>query len=390
MPAYIEAEITGTDGKPHRVRRTLISDYAKRKDCQSTLQIDGGDAKESDLAALGIVLSQPPLAAPVLAQHTLGYLFSARPQDRATYFKKIFEVTDLEELRGAAAALDAGFKLDDDDRQWIRLVAAAAIENAEPILAPLKTAAPAPADLAAAIDGAITATLTAAGHPLPTTTAERLAALEALLLQRRTRTFPVDGFNRQTARRLDRTGPGRMGQARFLPGRTRNGRGGNAPSDRAVQGGVGHPRRRCRDAAHRLPAVRHRRQPDAGAHRPYPHTGAGDCGLRGRRKGCDEHFARLGRVLPCVRSVSRFRLSPLPRHPLKRASAKRVPRGAHSDVAGTGCLCRHRSVAGRSAQSRPRSGDHWHHRLPPYSGSRRLYGESGHPARSATVEDLLQ
>ena len=197
MPAYVEAEITCTDGQTYRVRRTLISDYAKRKDCQSALQIDGGDAKESDLAALGIVLSQPPLAAPVLAQHTLGYLFSARPQDRATHFKKILEVTDLEELRGAAAALDAKFKPDDHDRQWIRLATAAAIKDAKPLLTPLKTAVPAPADLAAAVDGAITAILTAAVHPLPTTPAERVAALEELLQERRAKTFPVDGFDRK-------------------------------------------------------------------------------------------------------------------------------------------------------------------------------------------------
>ena len=196
MPAYVEAEITGADGKPHKVQRTLISDYAKRQDCQSTLQIDGKDAKESDLAALGIVLSQPPLAAPVLAQHTLGYLFSARPQDRATYFKKIFEVTDLEELRGAAAALDAKFKPDDNDRHWIRL-AAAAIKEAGPFLAPFKTAVPATADLATGIRGAITAILTAAGAAMPKTPGERLAALEELLLERRTKTFPIDGFDRK-------------------------------------------------------------------------------------------------------------------------------------------------------------------------------------------------
>ena len=143
------------------------------------------------------MLSQPPLAAPVLAQHTLGYLFSARPQDRATYFKKIFEVTDLEELRSAVAALGAKFKTDDDDRQWIRLAATAAIKEAGPFLAPFMTAVPAPAELAAAIEGAITAILTAAGAAIPTTAAERLAALEALLLERRTKTFPVDGFDRK-------------------------------------------------------------------------------------------------------------------------------------------------------------------------------------------------
>lgn len=197
MPAYVEAEITGADGRPHKVRRTLISDYAKRQDCQSTLQIDGNNAQESDLAALGIVLSQPPLAAPVLAQHTLGYLFSARPQDRATYFKTILEVTDLEELRGAVAALDANFNLDDDDRHWFRLAAAAAVKRAGPFLAPFKTAVPAPADLAAAIEGAITAILNAAAAEIPETAAERLATLEALLLERRAKTFPVDGFDRR-------------------------------------------------------------------------------------------------------------------------------------------------------------------------------------------------
>ena len=196
MPAYVEAEITSADSKPHKVRRTLISDYAKRQDCQSTLQIDGKNAKESDLAVLGIVLSQPPLAAPVLAQHMLGYLFSARPQDRATYFKKILEVTDLEELRGAVAALDAKFKPVDDDRHWIRLAATAAIREAGPFLAPFKTAVPAPAGLAAAVKGAITAILTAAGAAVPKTAAGRLAALEALLLKRRAKTFPVDGFDR--------------------------------------------------------------------------------------------------------------------------------------------------------------------------------------------------
>ena len=197
MLTYVEAEITSADGKPHKVRRTLISDYAKRQDCQSTLQVDGKDSKESDLAGLGIVLSQPPLAAPVLAQHTLGYLFSARPQDRATYFKTILEVTDLDELRGAVGALGAKFKPDDDDRHWIRLASTAAIKKAGPFLVPFRTSVPAHADLAAAIERAITAILTGAGAAMPKTAAECLAALEALLLERRAKAFPVDGFDRK-------------------------------------------------------------------------------------------------------------------------------------------------------------------------------------------------
>ncbi|MXX87894.1 MAG: AAA family ATPase [Boseongicola sp. SB0677_bin_26] len=197
MCTFVEAVITGTDGKSHRIRRTLISDYAKRKDCQSALQIDGRDATQTDLATLGILLSQPPLAAPVLAQHTLGYLFSTGPQERATYFRRILEVTDLEVLRGAVAALEASCKPDDSDLQWTRLSSATAIETAEPILSPLNAGVPTPKGLAAVIDEAITAILTAADHPLPMAPVQRLAALEELLQERRAKTFPINGFERK-------------------------------------------------------------------------------------------------------------------------------------------------------------------------------------------------
>ncbi len=43
----------------------------------------GDTARREMLAsALGVRLSEPSLEAPVLMQRTLGYLFSARPQDR--------------------------------------------------------------------------------------------------------------------------------------------------------------------------------------------------------------------------------------------------------------------------------------------------------------------
>ncbi len=197
MPAYVEAEITDTDGKLHRIRRTLISDYAKRKDCQSALQIDGRDVKESNFAALGIEFSQPPLAAPVLAQHTLGYLFSARPTDRSAYFKKLLEVTNLEELRGAVAVLDTKFKANENDQWWVQLKAAAAIKDAAPFLTPLKTAVPTRANIATALDEAITAILSTNGQPLSAMPDERLAALDELLLKYRARAFPVDGFARK-------------------------------------------------------------------------------------------------------------------------------------------------------------------------------------------------
>ena len=77
------------DDTAHYIRRVLTSDYAKKQNCTSCLEIDGALAVEADLAKLGIALSQPPLQAPVLAQHTLSYIFSVRPQDRATYFKSL-------------------------------------------------------------------------------------------------------------------------------------------------------------------------------------------------------------------------------------------------------------------------------------------------------------
>jgi chromosome segregation ATPase len=90
--AYVSGAIIADDKKCHEIKRLLTSDYSKKQDCASRLEIDGSPATEADLAKLGIVLSQPPLQAPVLAQHTLSYIFSVQPQDRATYFKSLLAV----------------------------------------------------------------------------------------------------------------------------------------------------------------------------------------------------------------------------------------------------------------------------------------------------------
>ena len=106
MPTYVEAEIAGADGKSHKVRRELISDYPKRGDCESALSIDGKDAKEGDLAALGIALSQPPLAAPVLAQHTLGRWGQPHEIAGAAYF---LASDDSSFVTGVALPVDGGY-----------------------------------------------------------------------------------------------------------------------------------------------------------------------------------------------------------------------------------------------------------------------------------------
>jgi recombinational DNA repair ATPase RecF len=53
---YVAARITAPDGRSHQSRRVLTSDYAKRQDCASRLEIDGTAAPEADLASLGIVV----------------------------------------------------------------------------------------------------------------------------------------------------------------------------------------------------------------------------------------------------------------------------------------------------------------------------------------------
>jgi recombinational DNA repair ATPase RecF len=68
--AFVEAEFETTAGR-RTVRRTLVADYGRRQECSTQLLIDGAPAPEAGLTACGIVLSDPPLEAPVLAQHTL-------------------------------------------------------------------------------------------------------------------------------------------------------------------------------------------------------------------------------------------------------------------------------------------------------------------------------
>jgi hypothetical protein len=102
---FVQAAIRDSAGAAHVLKRVLKTDYSKKQECETVFTIDEQPANEAALAALGVVLSQPPFRAPVLAQHTLGYVFSARPQDRASYFKALLEVTDIEEFRNQVAAL---------------------------------------------------------------------------------------------------------------------------------------------------------------------------------------------------------------------------------------------------------------------------------------------
>jgi hypothetical protein len=195
-PVFVRSEVITSDGKTHAIKRTLVSDYGKRDDCRTTLEIDGKVAAEQALAPLGFVLSQPPLLAPVLTQHTLGYLFSARPQDRATYFKAVLEVTDLESFRAAVAALDADLAVPADPI-LAKLDVAAAIKEGSAHLAALKVNVPSVPEIGTALAAALAALIMASGGPVPGATAERIVKVEELLADKRSKAFPVRGFDKQ-------------------------------------------------------------------------------------------------------------------------------------------------------------------------------------------------
>lgn len=192
----VTAEITGADGEQHNVHRVLTTDYGKRQDCTSRLEIDGAETTEDALEQLGIMLSQPPLRAPVLAQHTLSYIFSVRPQDRSTYFKTLLDVIDLDELRNEIAGLADDLKPPDDPL----LTKFASCPAVPALKGPLEQAARDLPDLAtftARITDCAGALIEAAGEEPPANLDERLQAIELILAERRGKTFPVREFNRQ-------------------------------------------------------------------------------------------------------------------------------------------------------------------------------------------------
>jgi len=192
----VTSRITDADGNDHDVRRVLVNDYGKRQDCSSRLEIDGAEVAEDALEQLGIALSQPPLRAPVLAQHTLSYIFSVRPQDRSTYFKTLLDVLDLDELRNDIAGLADELKPPDDPllAKFDTCIAIAVLKdtlgNIARTLPDLETFTARIADCAGAL-------IESAGEEPPDNFDERLQAIERILAERRGKTFPVNEFDRQ-------------------------------------------------------------------------------------------------------------------------------------------------------------------------------------------------
>lgn len=189
---FVEAAVLDDEGSDHVIRRALTLDYGKRQECQSVLTIDGDEAAEEDLATLGCVLSRPPLQAPILAQHTLAYIFSAGPQERANYFKSLLELRDLDDFQSKIEQLSQRRLIPED-----QLIQDLANASTNPILADLSNLKDLVDDVLAfsdQIDRIAAELITSTGEPVPDGLDQQLQKIAALLEERRGRAFNTESI----------------------------------------------------------------------------------------------------------------------------------------------------------------------------------------------------
>lgn len=194
-PTFVEIGLEANDGSPHTLMRTIVCDFTRRDFCTSTLMLDGAPVTKEALASVGIVLSEPPLSAPVLMQHTLGYLFSAKPQERSVYFKSLLEVLELDDVRTALRDLSDGVSPPTDPR-LTQLDTCLGVTSIASNLTSLLDEIPSVEDIRVAVAVAAEALLAGSGETPAVDRSERLAQLDSVVALRRAKTFPLSGFER--------------------------------------------------------------------------------------------------------------------------------------------------------------------------------------------------
>lgn len=188
----VEAEVLATDGKVYSVKRTLLDDYKRggAAGCTSRLEIDGANAIEDDLTSrLGLIFFPAPLRAPVLSQHSLGFLFSSSPGERAAYFRAVLDTQQLEDFRQAVAALPD--QLQAPTSQELDDLTAIETSGSFDALYPKLLKAKTRAAMAKAVAEAITTLLTTLNVTPQSTLAGLIQQLRAALEQRRAVVFPM-------------------------------------------------------------------------------------------------------------------------------------------------------------------------------------------------------
>jgi len=191
----VTADIVAADGVTHTAKRRLTSDYSATATCASELTIDGSAAQ--DLSSLGIRLSHPPLAAPILMQHTLRFVLSAKPQERTDYFKALLEIGDLEELR---AAIDQAKPSSSGTPEPMlqKLERCAGRAEMSKALDPLRSQEPTRAMVNEGLRAAVVALLPPTDGT-ERTLAERAEVLKRMLAEKQDTSFPVAGLQQGTA-----------------------------------------------------------------------------------------------------------------------------------------------------------------------------------------------
>ncbi len=135
-PVYVELGLDDGTGPMRVLRRELTCDYRGASDCTSTLTLDG--TRIRTVTEAGLPLSDPPLAAPVLLEHTLRYAVSAKPGDRSDYFKAVLEVADLDVVRSEIKGLISEREAMPRDRLLTLLGDAAAVTTFASAVDPLR------------------------------------------------------------------------------------------------------------------------------------------------------------------------------------------------------------------------------------------------------------
>jgi RecF/RecN/SMC N terminal domain len=192
-PVWVRAGLVGSDGVEHTVERVLEADYTAENDCQTRLTIDGTVA--DDLSSIGIVLADPPLRAPVLLQHSLRFALSARPQDRADYFKSVVEVQDLETLRDVIKGRVEALRPPTSDLVT-RLRALVVVSELAPALGDVEAKMATRADVEAKLAEAVDIALSSMGVTTVATdsVSDRVERLKGALEAAREGDFPVGAY----------------------------------------------------------------------------------------------------------------------------------------------------------------------------------------------------
>jgi hypothetical protein len=196
VATFVEAEFACADGKTRKLRRTMVVDFGGNSPCQSNLELDGAACSEPDIEnVIGIRLLHPPLRAPVLAQHSLGYVFSASPTDRAAYFRAVLDTQDIEDFRAAVASLAEEIR-EPDAPELADLAAVGLIPELTKDVATIK-AAKDNAGLERALDAAVRTLLGVIGVIPESSSEKRIDQLAETLESRRKLAFPLSLFSRK-------------------------------------------------------------------------------------------------------------------------------------------------------------------------------------------------